>query len=248
MQTLKIQSCSCLGSARAFQTPSQAWTYIVHQRPVQQDCFQQSARAYHPTPIGQDSLAPPPSRLLRCGWDLPAHGTCISISTRPREVGEPPHKSNPPLNPNGISPCVSRVAYRGCRKLGGWTWQPVLIGTWYGWRAWWYDVCVPSNHALLLPLLHWKPGFFALDSVCGLWLPPTWDRSAHCLLVRACVRARLQAMRRPAGFLQSGLVVLLIACSVAFGAAQHSQVAEQLPEQVCHTPTALQLHLLVHTV
>ena len=40
------------------------------QRPVQQDCFQQPARAQHPTPIGQGSLAPPPSLLLRCGWDL----------------------------------------------------------------------------------------------------------------------------------------------------------------------------------
>jgi hypothetical protein len=57
-----------------------------------------------------------------------------------------------------------------------------------------------------------------------------------------CVRARLQAMRRPAGFLQSALMVLLMH-GAAIGATQHSElVAEQLPDQVWHTPTALQLH------
>ena len=48
---------------------------------------------------------------------------------------------------------------------------------------------------------------------------------------------QVMRMRRPAGFLQSALVVLLMH-GVAFGAAKHRQGVELMPMQVRHTATA----------
>jgi hypothetical protein len=67
---------------------------------------EQPARAQRPTPIGQGSLAPPPSRLLRCGWDylykFKSLGPEIAVSrvtvnsSLPRHPGSDSAREAPP--------------------------------------------------------------------------------------------------------------------------------------------------------